>query len=122
MKAALKMSFSEDISRLIKRGNRRKLNNASNQVLTDEVTIILNVFCSLMKNIIVRNLDRTLIVAMHNGSKVCIISIFSSNQRSRSNSEVASARARYSDSMLERDLTVCFLLHQDINELPKKKQ
>ncbi|KAK9157955.1 hypothetical protein Scep_004529 [Stephania cephalantha] len=91
-------------------------------MLKDEVIIILNMFCFLMKNIIVCNLDRTLIVTMQVVAVSCVTPISSSNHRSQSNSEVASARARYSDCVLERDVTVCFLLRQDINELPKKKQ
>jgi hypothetical protein len=41
------------------------------------------------------------------------------NQRS---SEVVSARARYSASVLERATTVCFLLCQEMTEVPSRKQ
>jgi hypothetical protein len=42
------------------------------------------------------------------------------NQQNHNISEVVSARARYSESVLEQAVKVCFLLRQDIRESPKK--
>jgi hypothetical protein len=50
----------------------------------------------------------------------CVRPISSNNQRRARSSEVVSARARYSTSILERDIIYCFLLYQEIR-VPRKE-
>ncbi|KAK3020509.1 hypothetical protein RJ639_045451 [Escallonia herrerae] len=45
-----------------------------------------------------------------------------SSHHNQINSVVVSARARYSDSVLKRETMNCFLLHQEMRELPRTKQ
>ena len=58
------MSLCEDISGLIGGGNRSKSNGAMGKVMTHKMTINLNMFCAFMEDIIVSNLDSTLIVTI----------------------------------------------------------
>ena len=44
------------------------------------------------------------------------------SHRSQRSSDVVSIRARYSASVLKRATKVCFLLHQEIKEEPRRKQ
>jgi hypothetical protein len=52
----------------------------------------------------------------------CDVSKSASSRRIHNISEVVSARARYSASVLERAVKVRFLLRQDIRESPRKIQ
>ncbi|GMP66793.1 hypothetical protein CsSME_00027002 [Camellia sinensis var. sinensis] len=56
------MSFSEDISGLIDRSNREKMDSTTGNMLANEMTINLNMFGAIMKDIIVSNLKSTVIV------------------------------------------------------------
>ncbi|KAJ9565528.1 LOW QUALITY PROTEIN: hypothetical protein OSB04_001494 [Centaurea solstitialis] len=63
LKTSWKMSFGEDVSWLIKCRNGMKLYRVSNNMLTDKMAVDLNVFCALMKDIIMSNLYGTIVVA-----------------------------------------------------------
>jgi hypothetical protein len=58
------VSFSEQVSRLIKSSNGDKVKFTTEKVLTNEVTVNFNMFGSLMENIIVGNLYGTTIVTI----------------------------------------------------------
>jgi hypothetical protein len=58
------VSFSEQVSRLIKSSNGDKVKFTTEKVLTNEVTVNFNMFGSLMENIIVGNLYGTAIVTI----------------------------------------------------------
>ncbi|CAL5436186.1 unnamed protein product [Camellia sinensis] len=60
--AARRMSFGEDISRLINRRNRMEMDCTTSDVLTNKMAVNLNVLGAIMKNIIVSNLKSTVIV------------------------------------------------------------
>ena len=62
------MCFGEDIGNLISRRNRVKMHNAIANMLTDEMAIDLNVFGTIMEDIIVSNLHGTAIVTMEGSS------------------------------------------------------
>ena len=51
------MSFSEDVSWLINSGNWQELNGLTSYMLTHEVTVNFNVFCALVKDVIMGNLN-----------------------------------------------------------------
>ncbi|CAL5438147.1 unnamed protein product [Camellia sinensis] len=59
---ARRMSFGEDISRLINRRNRIEMDSTTSDVLTNKMAFNLNVLGAIMKNIIVSNLKSTVIV------------------------------------------------------------
>ncbi|GMQ05312.1 hypothetical protein CsSME_00050391 [Camellia sinensis var. sinensis] len=61
------MSLSEDISGLIDGSDREKTNSTTGNMLANEMTINLNMFGAIMKNIIVSNLNGTLIVTIERG-------------------------------------------------------
>jgi hypothetical protein len=52
----------------------------------------------------------------------CDVSKSARSQQSHHISEVVSARSRYSASMLERAVKVCFLLCQEMRKSPRKIQ
>ncbi|GMP27824.1 hypothetical protein CsSME_00003642 [Camellia sinensis var. sinensis] len=62
------MSLGEDISRLIGRSNGEKMNSTTCNMLSNEMAINLNMLGAIMKNIIVSNLNGTLIVTIKRGS------------------------------------------------------
>ncbi len=59
-----KISFTENINSLAIWKNRYLLNSVTNNVMQDEVTITLNVFSVLVKDVLLSNLDCTLIITM----------------------------------------------------------
>jgi hypothetical protein len=56
------MSFSEDVSWLINSGNGKELNGLTSHMLTNEVTVNFNVFRTLVENVIMGNLNGTVVV------------------------------------------------------------
>ena len=68
MKPSWKMKFGKKISRLVSRYEKKKTNSTTNNMLTNEVTINLNMLGAIMKNIIVSNHNGTTIVTMKNSS------------------------------------------------------
>ncbi|GFZ12887.1 hypothetical protein Acr_23g0012720 [Actinidia rufa] len=56
--------FSEDISCLVGRGNRKKMNRTANHMLSNKMAVNLNMFSTIMKNIIVSNQYGTAIVTV----------------------------------------------------------
>ena len=91
-------------------------------IIMDKMTIDLDVFSPFMEDIIVSNMNGTLIVTIKRSSRGCNTTKSLRNYRNQRNSDVVSARARYSTSILERAITVYFLLHQEIKEEPRRKQ
>ena len=62
------MSLGEDVGYLISRGNKDKTNSATSNMLSHKVTINLNMLGAIMEDIIVRNLNGTLIIIIKNNS------------------------------------------------------
>ncbi|KAJ9556102.1 hypothetical protein OSB04_010716 [Centaurea solstitialis] len=58
----LKMSFGEDVGWLIDSGNRLKANGVAHNMLTNKVAVNFDVFGALMKDIVVSDLDGTVVV------------------------------------------------------------
>ena len=58
------MSFSEDVSWLVNSGNRKELNGLTSHMLTNEVTINFNVFCTLVEDVIMGNLNGAVVVTL----------------------------------------------------------
>ena len=86
------------------------------KMIMDKMTIDLNVFSPFMEDIIVSNMNDTLVITIKISSKGC------RSHHSQRSSDVVSTRARYSASVLERATRVCFLLHQKVREEPRRKQ
>ena len=80
------------------------------QMMTNKVTIILNMFNTFMEYIIMNNLNSTSIMTMKFSCSETINTKICSNQRNQISSVVVAVSALYSASMLERATTVCFLL------------
>lgn len=59
-----KMTFGEDISNLINTGDRKKLKGPTLKMPANKMTVIFDMFCSFVKNIIVNKLNSTMIVTM----------------------------------------------------------
>jgi len=97
------MSLGENISRLISRRNRKKMNNAVCNMLSNEMTINLNMFDAIMKDIIVNNLNGTLIVTMERGG---------TRGRNTYQQGASEAIKVCSASVLERAMRDCFVLYQ----------
>ena len=56
--------FGEDICQLVKRRDMRQSYLLSNHMLTDEVTVNLNVLCSFMEDWVVGNSGSTCVIPM----------------------------------------------------------
>ena len=54
------MSFGEQVGRLVRSPNGDEMKSISKNVLANKVTINLNIFSALMKDIIMNNLNSTL--------------------------------------------------------------
>ena len=65
LKACWRMSLVEEVSSLISRTDGVESNSSMNNILTEGMTINLNVFGAIMENIIVSNLNNTLMVTMN---------------------------------------------------------
>ncbi|GMP60263.1 hypothetical protein CsSME_00023198 [Camellia sinensis var. sinensis] len=63
------MSLGEEVRKLQSRGDKRKRDRARLQMLSDKVTINLNVFRSFMEDSIVGNLNSTAVVTIEGGWK-----------------------------------------------------
>ena len=61
------MSFGEEVGGLISRGNKEKTNMATGNMLSYEVAINLNILGAIMEDIIMGNLNSTLIVTIKAG-------------------------------------------------------
>ena len=85
--------------------------------ITDKMTINLDVFSPFMEDIIVSNMNGTLVVAEDVETPKSLRS-----HHSQRSSDVVLARARYFASLLERATRVCSLLHQEIKDEPRRKQ
>jgi len=59
------MRLGKEICNLQGRRNKRQSNGAMLEMITSKMAIDLNVFSSLMKNQVVSNLNRTLVVTIH---------------------------------------------------------
>ena len=70
LKAAWEMSFSEDVSRLIDRGNGDKANKIAGDMLSNKMTVNFDMFGPFMKDIVVRNLNSTPVIATNSGGKL----------------------------------------------------
>ena len=58
------MSLSEDISRLVSRGDGEQLEIAFLEMLKSDVAIDISVFGAFMEDIIMNNVDSTMIVTI----------------------------------------------------------
>ena len=86
------------------------------KMITDKMTIDLDVFSPFMEDIIVSNMNDTLVVTIKRSSKGCGHTKSLRSHHSQRSSNVVSARARYSASVLERATKVCFLLRQELKK------
>ena len=59
-----RVSLSEDISRLVSRGDGEKLEISFLEMLASDVVVNLNVLCAFMEDIIMSNVDSTTIVTI----------------------------------------------------------
>ena len=65
------MSLGEDISRLISRGDGEQLEISFLEMLASDVVVNLNVLGAFMEDIIIRNVDSTMIVTIkRSGSRL----------------------------------------------------
>ena len=87
-----------------------------------KMTINLDVFSSFMEDIIVSNMNGTLVITIKGVAEDVDTPKSVKSHRSQKSSDVVSARARYSASVLERATKVYFLLRQEIKEEPRRKQ
>ena len=78
------------------------------KMITDKMTIDLDVFNSFMEDIIVSNMNGTLVVTIKRVAKNVDTPKSLRSHRSQRSSDVVSARARYSALVLERATKVCF--------------
>ena len=68
---SLKMWLGEDIRKLIFRGDREQLESTMDKMITDKMTIDLDVFSPFMEDIIVSNMNDTLLVTIKRSSRRC---------------------------------------------------
>ena len=92
------------------------------KMILDKMTINLDVFSPFMEDIIVSNMNGTLVITIKGVAEDVDTPKSVRSHRSQRCSDVVSARARYSASVLERATKVCFLLRQEIKEEPRRKQ
>jgi hypothetical protein len=59
------MQLGKEICNLQRRRNKRQSNGVMLEIMTSKMTIDLNVLSSFMKNRVVSNLNRTLVVIIH---------------------------------------------------------
>jgi hypothetical protein len=59
------MQLGKEICNLQRRRNKRQSNGVMLEMMTSKMTIDLNVLSSFMKNRVVSNLNRTLVVTIH---------------------------------------------------------
>jgi hypothetical protein len=59
------MRLDKEICNLQEKRNKRQSNGVMFEMMTSKITINFNVFSSLMKNQVVSNLNRTLVVTIH---------------------------------------------------------
>ena len=62
------MSFGEDISRLVGRGDGEQLNIAFLEMLASDVAVDLNVLGAFMEDIVMSNVDTTTIITIKRSS------------------------------------------------------
>ena len=93
-----------------------------NKMIMDKMTINLDVFSPFMEDIIVSNMNGTLVVTIKGVAEDVDTPKFLKSHCSQKSLDVVSAKARYSTSVLERVTKVCFLLRQEIKEEPRRKQ
>jgi len=60
------MRLGKEIWNIQGRMNKRQSNGVMLEMMTSKMTIDLDVFSSLMKNQVVNNLNRTLVITIHN--------------------------------------------------------
>ena len=91
-------------------------------IIMDKMTIGLNVFCPFMEDIIVSNMNGTLVVTIKRSSRGCNTTKSLRSYRNQRNSDVISAMTQYYASVLEQATRICFFLLQEIREEPRRKQ
>jgi hypothetical protein len=89
-------------------------------MMSNKVTVNLDMFSALVNNIIVSNLNGTLIVTMDGRTAKQRDTHIRQSQCNQRSSEVVSVSARYSTSVLDR-ATDFFLLRHEIKEVPKEE-
>ena len=71
MKAFLRMRPSEDIYKLIFRGDWEHIESTMDKIITDKITIDLDVFSLFMEDIIVSNMNDTLVIIIKRNNRGC---------------------------------------------------
>ena len=69
--ATLKKWLGEDIYKLIFGGDREKLKSTMDKMIPDKMTINLDMFSPLMEDIIVNNMNGTLVITIKESGKGC---------------------------------------------------
>jgi hypothetical protein len=64
------MRLGKEICNLQERRNKRQSNDVMLEMMTSKMTIDLNVLSSLMKNRVVNNLNRTLVVTIYRSTMI----------------------------------------------------
>ena len=93
------------------------------KMIMDKMIIDLNVFSSFMEDIIVSNMNGTIVVTIKRSAAEDVDTPKSlRSHHSQRSSDVVSARVQYFAAVLEQATWVCFLLRQEFREEPRKKQ
>ncbi|GMP53515.1 hypothetical protein CsSME_00018960 [Camellia sinensis var. sinensis] len=85
-------------------------------MLTDKVTINLNVLHPLMEDSVVGNLNSTVVVIVKKGRRRLRDTQIKQETTKPNNLSSSMSHARYLTSTVERATTNCFLLFQEIKE------
>ena len=68
---SLKKWLGKDICKLIFGGDEEELESTIDKMITDKMTINLDIFSPFMEDIIVSNMNGTLVVTIKGSSRVC---------------------------------------------------
>lgn len=97
------------------------MNSVADDMLANKVAIDLDMFGLFMKNIIMSNLNGTLIITVENSGKNLRNTHFLKNPSKPYKLLYSIARAQYSASLLDLEMKDCFLLCREINKSLRKK-
>lgn len=70
-KTSLRMWLGKNICKLILRGDRKRLKSTMDKMMTNKITINLDVFNPFMKDIVVSNLNGTPIITIKKSGRRC---------------------------------------------------
>ena len=116
------VSLSEDISRLVSRGDGEKLEISFLEMLASDVVVNLNVLCAFMEDIIMSNVDSTTIVTIKR-SDSGLWSIHVSQELVKPD-KLASGVSKGTILSLSTGTRnhILFLLRHETREIPNRKQ